>query len=369
MRRIIIAIGLFLVLAAFLTLEPAMAQVRAPVVSPYATVSEEVGLTDITITYGRPAVQGREIWGTLVPNGLSAPLPTFGSGNPFPWRAGANENTTIRFEHDVLIEGKKLAAGTYGLHMIPGDAEWVIIFSENTASWGSFFYDEAEDVLRVTVTPEDAPFKERLAYEFMDQDNQGGATIALLWEEKKIPFRVQVDGYQDVVMASMRNELRSRGGFGWQGYVQAANYALQNNVNLEEALQWADVAIARNRAFNTLNVKASLLAQLGRTEESEALMAEAIPTATENQLNAYGYQLMGRGDMDKALEMFKLNVDRHPDAWNPHDSLGECYARLGDTRNARKFYRMALDKLPAGDQANRNRINGILADLDASGSN
>ena len=367
-RRIIPVTGLLLLLAGWPAAAPAVAQVTAPPTSPYTTLTEEVGLTDITIKYCRPGVKGRQVWGGLVPYGLSAPLNGFGSGNAFPWRAGANENTTIRFEHDVLVEGKKLAAGTYGLHMIPGEAEWVVIFSANTESWGSFFYDEAEDVLRVTVKPALAPFKERLVYEFMDQDEQGGVTIALLWEERKVPFRVQVDHYQDVVMASMRNELRSRGGFTWQGYFQAANYAAQNNVNQEEALQWAEAAIARNKNFNTLQVKATLLSQTGRVDEGIALMEEAIPLANENQLNTYGYQLMGLNKMNEALAVFKLNIERNPDSWNPLDSLGECYANMGDVENAKKYYKMALDKLPEGDQANHDRITQILAGFEAQGS-
>ena len=203
----------------------------------------------------------------------------------------------------------------------------------------------------------------------MDHDGQGGVTIALVWEKKKVPFRVQVDDYHDVVIASMRGELRSRGGFGWQGYAQAANYAQQNGVHLEEALGWAEMAVTRNKAFNTLQVKASVLAKMGDVDGGIAVMDEAIPLSTENQLNAYGYQLMGLNKMEDALRVFKINVERHPDAWNPHDSLAECYANMGDTKNARKFYKKALDMLPEGDQTNYDRITKTLADLDAQGSN
>ena len=370
-KSLTLAAGLFLLMAAWLVVEPAVAQVRQPATSPYAKVSEEVGLTDITVKYCRPGVKGRTIWGdgALVPNGLSTPFPNFGSGNPFPWRGGANENTTISFENDMLIEGQKLAAGTYGLHMIPSDTDWTIIFSENTESWGSFFYDQYEDVLRVTVTPEKAPFKERLVYEFMDQDGKGGATIALLWEEMKVPFRVQVDNYHDVVMASMRNELRSRSGFGWQGYVQAANYALANDLDLEQSLAWADKAIQNGQNFNTYRLKSRILDKQGKGDASHAAMGEAIAVANENQLNAYGYQLVGQEKMDEALRIFKLNVERHPESWNPHDSLAECYGKMGDTKNAKKYYKIALDKLPEGDQANQDRITKTLAEIDTQGSN
>lgn len=355
-------------LAVCLTVDVAVAQIDTPVASPYATVSEQVGITNITITYGRPGINGRPVWGSLVPYGYAAPFPGFGSGNPVPWRAGANENTTITFEHDVLIEGKKLAAGTYGLHMVPSDKEWTIIFSNNSTSWGSFFYDESEDALRVTVTPEAAPNKERLMYEFTNHDGPGAADIALRWEELMVPFRVEIDDLHGVVMAEARNALRSRGGFGPTGYTQAANYALQNDVNMEEAMLWAEVAVRQNRNFNTLQIKASLLAKTGNGTEADAVMGEAMELANEQQLNAYGYQLMGQQRLDDAMAVFQTNVERHPDSWNVYDSLAEAYANKGDTKNARKHYKTALAKVPANDQANKDRINGILANMEA-GSN
>ena len=340
--------------------ESSLAQVRQPIASPYAKVMEEVGLTDITIRYARPAVNGREIWGGLVPNGFASALPNFGNGKDFPWRVGANTNTTISFEHDVLIDGQKLPAGTYGLHMIPSEAEWVIVFSNDADHWGSFFYEESNDALRVTVTPEKVPFKERLTYEFMDQDGQGALTIALLWGEKKVPFRVAVDDYHNVVLAEMSDELFARGGFSQPNYVALANYALVNNADPAEGMTWAERAITSNPNFVAQRLKAGFMMQAGQVAEADEFMAEFIEASTENELNGYGYQLMGTGRMEKALEVFHLNIERHPDAWNPHDSLGDCYNRMGDSSNARKYYQMALDKLPENGQANRDRIDLIL---------
>ena len=238
-----------------------LAQVRQPIASPYAKVTEEVGLTDITVRYARPAVNGRDIWGGLVPNGFASPLANFGNGNDFPWRAGANTNTTISFEHDVLIEGQKLPAGTYGLHMIPSETEWVIVFSNDANHWGGFFYEQSSDALRVTVMPENAPFKERLAYEFMDQDGQGALTIALLWEEKKVPFRVAVDDYHNVVLAEMSDELFARGSFNQPSYVALANYALVNNADIAEGMTWAERAITANPNFVAQRLKAGFMMQ------------------------------------------------------------------------------------------------------------
>lgn len=350
--------------ALWLAATPALAQIQQPVVSPYATTSEQIGITDVTVTYGRPAVNGRQIWGALVPYGLTQPFPNFGSGNPFPWRAGANENTTVTFEHDMLVEGRPLAAGTYGLHMIAAEnGPWTVIFSNNATSWGSFFYDEAEDALRVQVTPRAAPHTERLRYEFTDHEGRDAAHLTLRWEELAVPIGLQVADMHATVMEQAALDLRSRAGFGAQGYTQAATYAMQNNVNHEQALAWADIAMQRNPGFATTAVKAGLLTQLGRTDEADALVAGALPTATENELNAYGYQLAGAGRHDEAMRIFKLNVERHPDAWNPHDSLGEAYANQGDKEMARKYYQMALDKLPPNLPQQRDRINQILAQL------
>jgi hypothetical protein len=346
----------------------AVAQVTQPAVSPYAKVSEQVGLSDITITYGRPGVNGRNVYGGIVPYGLSNPIPNFGSGNPFPWRAGANENTVITFEDDMLVQGKPLASGSYGLHMIPSESDWTVIFSNNSTSWGSFFYDQSDDALRVTVSPVEIPHQERLVYEFTDHQGLGGVTLEMKWANLKVPIQLEVADVANVIVGHMRNELRSRGGFTWQGYAQASAFALQNDVNLEEALQWAEQAVQGNETFNTLRVKAGLLAKLNRASEADAIMENAMATANENQLNAYGYQLMGQNNMPKAFEIFTLNIERHPESWNPLDSLGEYYANMGDTQNAIKYYKMALDKLPANDTANKSRINGILAGLD-NGSN
>ncbi len=349
-----------LFLSALLVSNECSAQIRQPLVSPYATVSEEVGLTDITIKYARPAVKGRKIWGGLVPYGLTKALTNFGNGKDHPWRAGANRNTTITFEHDVLVEGEKLPAGTYGLSMIPGEQNWTIVFNKDATLWGAFFYEESEDALRVTVTPEKAPFRERLTYEFSDEDGNGGLTIALLWEELKVPFRVQVDNYQQVVLASMEDELFYRGGFTSQDYAAIANYSLNNNVDLDVGMKWADRAIAANNTFLTQSLKGRFLMKEGKLEEADAFMAPLIENSTENELNFYGYQLMGMGLIQKAKETFELNIKRHPDSWNPYDSLAECYKNLGDQANATKYYRMALDRLPANDQANRDRIEQVL---------
>jgi hypothetical protein len=184
--------GLVLILAFLLALPSAAAAQGAQVrQSLKAGVMQRLGAdADITIEYGRPGVKGRKIWGDLVPYGM-APGNKYSKDQPFPWRAGANENTTIEFKKDVLIEGKPLAAGKYGLHMIPGEKEWTIIFSKNNSAWGSFSYKQEEDALRVTVTPVAASFHEWLTYGFDDLAGKS-ATAFLLWEKLKVPFKISL---------------------------------------------------------------------------------------------------------------------------------------------------------------------------------
>ncbi len=145
-----------------------------PMASQKAMVMQRIGLTDMMVTYHRPAIKGRKVWEGMVP---------YNQGQPFPWRAGANQNTTIQFSQDVAIEGKPLKAGIYGLHMIPAKGEWIVIFSNNATAWGSFTYKASEDALRVKVTPVtlEQP-REFLTYNF--RDIQANSAVCVLeWEK------------------------------------------------------------------------------------------------------------------------------------------------------------------------------------------
>lgn len=182
----------FVVAAMLLNLPVASkAQDDKPRASLKASVMQRIGVdTDITIEYSRPGVKGRTIWGELVPYGM-APGNQYSKDQPFPWRAGANENTTFAVSKDVMVEGQKLAAGKYGLHMIPSETDWTIIFSKNNSSWGSFSYNKDEDALRVTVKPVEAPNQEWLRYGF--EDLSGTSVTAFLhWEKLKVPFKIEV---------------------------------------------------------------------------------------------------------------------------------------------------------------------------------
>src|SRR5215468_750532 len=205
--------------------------------SPKAQVSQRIGVTDIAILYSRPLVKGRKIWGGVVPLGDI-------------WRAGANENTTIAFSDPVTIEGKPLPKGAYGLHMIPNENEWTVIFSKNSTSWGSFTYDEKEDALRVTVKPKPAELHEALAYDF-DDIKPDSALVTLRWEKLAVPFKVGVNT-NEIVQASLHNQLRGLAQYTWFGWDDAATYLVTNKLNMEDALKYEEQSIQNEERFDNL---------------------------------------------------------------------------------------------------------------------
>jgi tetratricopeptide (TPR) repeat protein len=317
-----------------------------PKASQRASVSQTIGLTTISITYDRPAVKGREIWGKLVPYDSV-------------WRAGANENTVVAFSSPVRVGGKVLPAGRYGIHMIPGTDDWTVILSNQADAWGSFSYDQKEDAVRLTAVPVEAPFQENLAYT-LDDPGTGAVTATLRWEKLAVPFAIEVD-YKQVVVDSLRQQLRGLGRFFWQPWMQAAAWCAGNDVNLAEASEWAQNSIAINENFNNLRLKATLLDKLGDPVNAATLRKRAFELATEPDMNAYGYQLLGEGKVDSAIVVFRKNVKDYPRSWNTYDSLGEAYAVKGDKRKARELYGRALAMVR--DPAQQRRISGILAGL------
>jgi tetratricopeptide (TPR) repeat protein len=278
-------------------------ELNIPRVSQRGTVSQRIGLTDITITYSRPEVGGREIWGKIVPYGKV-------------WRAGANENTTINFTDDVSIEGKALAAGTYGLHTIPDKDQWTIIFSKNSASWGSFSYDEKEDALRVTTKPQPADFREALTYTF-EEVKPDSTAATLRWEKLAVPFHISVD-IKAVVLRSIKNELRNVGGFTWGGYDEAAEWCLDNNYNLEEALKWEDTSIQNEERFENLETKSRILDAMGRKEESAKALSTAFDKASAIQLYSYARGLQRSGNVKRAFELYPQVPKKDANHWVSH---------------------------------------------------
>ena len=329
-----------------------------------ASISERIGITDVSVHYNRPAVKGREgkIWGQLVGYGFNDP--GFGTSKAAPWRAGANENTLIEFSTDVKIEGRELPAGRYGFHIAISPETCTLIFSKNSSSWGSFFYDEKEDALRVAVKPQVMDNKvEWLKYEFMDE-TVNSAVVALLWEKWKIPFKIEVD-YIKTQLESFRRELRSDKGFNWRAWQQAAVFCVQANTNLEEGLGWAEAAVSRpfvgDRNFVTLSTKAQVLGKLNRMAEADSLMKEAMPLGKATEVHTYARQLLMQKRYKEAFDAFKFNYDKHPNEFTTLMGMVRGYSALGDFKKALSFAEKALPKAP--DKLNKDNLEGMLGKL------
>jgi len=329
-----------------------------------AKITEEVGITDITISYSRPDVNGREgkIWGNVVTNGFSTT--NFRTNtNISPWRAGANENTTITFEHDVKVEGKPLKAGTYGLFMSMAPDNVTIIFSSDTDAWGSFSYDEKNDVLRVNVKPVALDKSvEYLKYEFIEQKEKY-CVVAMQWEKLSVPFRIDVD-VDNIVLARIREELTSRKGFFPALILQATQYCFNKNINLEEALVWSKKAIDGfngQKTYITLRNLAVAYEKLNRTAEADSTMNEALLIATANQYTAYGRILITQKRADKAMEVLLASQKRYGDIWGVNNGLMSVYSAKADFKNALKYATKALPQAP--NEAAKKTLEAQIAKL------
>jgi hypothetical protein len=323
--------------------------------SPAATVSQTIGISTVSVKYSRPSVKSREVWGALVPYGWN--VQGFGLGNSAPWRAGANENTVLHLSHDATIEGHQVPAGDYGLFfVINKDNTGEVILSKEYRSWGSFFYDPKFDEMRANITVKPAPFTELLTYDFSNV-TKNSAELDLNWEKMQFPVKIGFD-VDKIVIDNATQELKSTAGFNWQGYAFAANYALTNKMtnDYDQALKWVDQAIGQNSNFTDLSIKSALLKEMGKTAEADQIKKDAVAVGTEGELNAYGYQLIGQKEQDRAIEVFVLNTQRHPTSANCFDSLGEAYALKGDKKNAIINFKKSLAlNPPAATKANSEK--------------
>ena len=334
--------------------------------NPRAMIAEELGITSITIHYGRPDVNKREgkIFGdgNLVPYGFST-TNFLTSKNTSPWRAGANENTTITFEHDVKVEGRDIKAGTYGLHMALAADMVTLIFSNQNDAWGSFYYEEKNDALRVNVKPVALDKNvEWLKYEFIEHKEKY-CVIAMQWEKLSVPFKIEVD-VDNIVIARLRQQVTSQKGFNSNNMLQAAQYCLNKNINLEEALAWSIRAIngfQGQKSFITLRNLATAYEKLNRIPQADSTMDEALLIATANQYTAYGRQLIGQKRTDKAMEVLKASEKRYGDMFGVNNGLMSVYSAKGDFKNAIKYAEKALAQAP--NENSKKQIEGFLVKL------
>ncbi len=362
---------LFLLAIILLTI-PSFAQVpyNSAVPNGYtrkAVVSEQVGLTQVTITYHRPAVKGREgkVWGEIVPIGFVDQ--GFGNGKLTPWRAGSNENTVIEFDSDVKIEGQNLPKGKYGLFIAYGPTESTIIFSKRSDSWGSFYYEEKEDALRVNVKPQsNEKSVELLKYEFSNQTSDA-AVITLSWEKLSIPFKVEVD-YLKQQFDAFVTEAQNPRGWTSQGLNIAANWTLQNNYQLEKGLEWVTMATSPNfpgdpTSFTALSTKALILDKLGKSVEAAAVLKGALPLGNMGQLQQLGKQFIAAKNPKIAMEVFQFNYDKNPNQFAALIGMARGLSANGEYTKALEFATKGLSLAP--NDANKQTVQAMIEKLKA----
>lgn len=266
--------GFFLALMVLVALPLAAQQspLRFPAPSPHASVSQTVGLTDISIAYSRPGVKGRQIWGALVPYDK-------------PWRTGANEATAITFGDDVTINGQKLAKGKYAFFAIPTPTDWTLIFNSVAEQWGSLSYNPAKDALKVTVKPEKAPFTEWLTYEFPNVSNDA-ATIVLRWENLAVPFTVNT-GTTAKAVAAAREAVANAKADDWSTPYRAASFAFTNGLG-EDATRWLDASLKAKETIQNLYLKARMQAKAGSKAAAVKTAEQALAKAGEKDKELAG---------------------------------------------------------------------------------
>jgi hypothetical protein len=268
----------------------AQAQLRTPRPSQKASVMQTVGVTDLTITYSRPGVKGRKIWGD--PPAGATGTATLDDARVRPkdqvivpyghvWRTGANEATTFTTTDDVLVNGQPLKAGTYSLHTIPGPTEWTIIFNGDPGQWGSFTYDEKKDVLRVKAKPEATADSQELLTFQIDPVGESSARVNIRWEKLTVPFTVEVKDVKALTVEKMRAAVAAAKPDDWRTPLQAANYVFTNNLtaNNEEAMQWLDKSLKTKETFGNLYTKARVLAATGKSADAVAAAEKALQLA------------------------------------------------------------------------------------------
>jgi len=380
---------LFLLVFVCVPLQSAWSQVHSELALPpngdneRAEVSQWIGLVKVSVDYHSPNVHGGggadragHIWGELIGYGFSDQ--GYGPSRAAPWRVGANETTTITLSHDVKIEGKDLKAGLYGLFLdVEKSGPWTWIFSKNAKGWGSYQYDPKDDVLRVAVNPVDAPYTEFMTFGF-EERRPASAIAYLQWERKRVAFKIEVPNINQLYVDQMREDLLSWPGFNYQNWQTAAQFCVDNKINLEEALVWADKAIHEPfrgatigvEDFSTVSTKAAVLDAMGRTPEADKVMDKALdlPGTAMINVHIYGIRLLRASRNERALKVFQLNQQRHPEEkfWTYY-GLARAYTALKDKPNGIKNWETAIANVPEDRKAMVPQMQAALEKLKAGG--
>jgi len=297
------SVSMFAVIFVLCFAVSAFAQISVPRPSQKASVSQTIGVTDVTITYSRPGVKGRKIWGDPLPGQTATGEATLDDQNKRPkdavivpwghvWRTGANEATTFVVTDDVLINGQKLAAGSYSLHTIPTKDEWTIVFNGTANQWGSFSYDPAKDTLRVKAKPQWVnENQEWLEYTF-DPVTDDSAQVNIRWEKISVPFTVKVPDVAATTLAKLKTAVGNAKPDDWRTPMQAGNYLInnQNPADDEQGMAWLDQSIKVKETFQNLSAKANALYKAGKKEEAFALAEQAIQRGKTDKVDTSNFE-------------------------------------------------------------------------------
>ncbi|WP_422080193.1 DUF2911 domain-containing protein [Ulvibacterium sp.] len=294
-------------------------------VSQRATITQRIGTTDVTVVYHSPLAKGRKIFGGIVPYDFVV------DGVEYPWRAGSNENTTIEFTHDVMVAGKSLPKGKYGLHIFVKENEWVYIFSKNSKSWGSFSYNKEEDALRVTAVPKKVSYQEWLSYDFVSREPES-AVLELHWSDVKCGIQISVD-----VTANVLTDLKNKEEKTVDDYIKIAQLALaQNPGDVVKALDYVEKSLDIKKEFRNTILKSELLEKKGRVKESQKYREEAIALG-EGFPYFYYYPLsfmLLEGDKEKTFSILSAMLQKEPDNYIVHLATGEYYIKDNNQEKA-----------------------------------
>ncbi len=264
-------------------------QIRTPQSSPNTTITQELGLTKITLNYSRPSTKGRVIFGNLVPYGKV-------------WRTGANQITSIKFDADVSINGQMVKAGSYGLYTIPGLKTWKIIFNSEDQKWGAYEYDAKKDVMSFEIVPQKLKNKvEHLKIEFAEYTTTS-AFISIAWEKTAVRFKVE-QNVQDQILAEIKEKTNVLNPTE-STLMSAADYYYENNINLSQALIWAQQVVEKDKQYWTYQLVARIAAKLGRCEIAVPNAQKSMELAIKENDDAY---VLKNKDVLQTCSKSKLN--------------------------------------------------------------
>ncbi len=311
-----------------------------PQTSKCATVSQTIGITEISVKYHRPGARNRKIFGSLIPYGQV-------------WRAGANESTTITFQDSVVISGHRIGPGIYGLHMIPNVKEWTLIFSNNHTQWGSFYYKPEEDALRIKAKPTKAQHQEYLRYN-LELVSENKLDLIMHWSDTKVSVSIEVDEIA-TTLAVIRDEMRTLPRFRWSGTREAAFFCWLHNTNIEEAMPWIDRSIRQEERFENVFLKSLMLNTLDKKEDADEYLKKALQMGEEFSIIRFAAEAIGHHNSPKkAIELCEIALKHFPESANAWYYKGMALVWLKKIDEANKSFDRALSL--AKDESLKKRI-------------